>query len=282
MASNGLNPNCHPRWMRQTEKARRRTASVTRRRSRRSARTHSTFLSVTGSVAGTGRPSAPSRYGPATTACISKRSSAAIRSVPRRDDVWPGRMPSRSDVATRRRTIEPVRSGAVAPLADELSAPVIVRQIPSGTAGSFRGCAKAVSPAVDATARSHGVTVEAALRAWLGTVRSGRGGTTPRGSGPASSEPSSPARGRRSAPDHRAGARAGSAVVERPTPFRQAGTSRDLHHGQGCRCPVYRSRHICRASRPRPTTLACISAAPSKMFRMRASQSTLLIGYSCA
>ncbi len=43
MASNGLNSNCHPRWMRQTEKARRRTASVTRRRSRRSARTHPTF-----------------------------------------------------------------------------------------------------------------------------------------------------------------------------------------------------------------------------------------------
>ena len=40
--------------------------------------------------------------------------------------------------------------------------------------------------------------------------------------------------------------------------------------------------YICRASRPRPTTLAWISAAPSKMFKMRASHSTRLTGYSWA
>ncbi len=43
-----------------------------------------------------------------------------------------------------------------------------------------------------------------------------------------------------------------------------------------------RGGQIWRVSNPRPITFAWISAAPSKMFRMRASHSTRLISYSWA
>jgi hypothetical protein len=127
------------------------------------------------------------------------------------------------------------------------------------------------------------------------------GGARGRGAGSARAQAAPPPgrRGREPADDGRAGALRGrvpAAARDRPGPAghrRRAGLCRSLR--ARARVPRLGRRHagaVARragrapdqsaASSPRTTMFAWISAAPSNTFRMRASHSTRLIGYSSA